>query len=115
VIAFVEGYLDYVEAHRTGFWLYYAEASTPVVNRMRERNAALIARLIGDSFEELGRAPEADAVEVLAQYLVGAGEQVARWWAGHPEFPKEDLVARFTAATLAAITAAFEAAPPLAR
>jgi AcrR family transcriptional regulator len=111
VVAFVRGYFDYVEAHRSSFWLHYAEASAPVVNRMRERNADVIAGLIARGFEQLGRAADPEAIELLSQYLVGAGEQAARWWAERPDFPKDVLVTRFTEATVAAIATAFEAAP----
>jgi AcrR family transcriptional regulator len=113
VTAFVQGYFDYIDATRDSFWLLYAEASPSAVNAMRQRNAAAIGDLIANGFEELGRDADADAIAVLAQYLVGAGEQVARWWVDQPDVPKEVVVARFGEAAGAAIAAAFGAAPPV--
>jgi AcrR family transcriptional regulator len=113
VAAFARGYFDYVDATRGSFWLLYAEASSPAaLNAMRQRNADLIADLIARGFEELGRQPDAARLAQLAQYIVGAGEQVARWWVGRPETPKDQVVSHFVDAAGAAIAAAFEAAPP---
>ena len=112
VAAFAQGYFDYVDATRGSFWLLYAEASSPAaLNAMRQRNADLIADLIARGFEELGRQPDAARLAVLAQYIVGAGEQVARWWVGTPGAPKNQVVSHFVDAVGAAIAAAFEAAP----
>lgn len=113
VEAFVRGYFDYIDATRTSFWRMYVEASPSAVNAMRQRNAAAIAELIGRAFEELGRQPDADALTVLAQYLVGAGEQVARWWVDQSDVPKELVIERFVESAGAAITQAFGAARPL--
>jgi AcrR family transcriptional regulator len=111
VRAFAEGYFDYIEANRASMWPVYVEASPAVVNRMRQRNANLIADLARRGFEELGREPDPDALAVLAQYFVGAGEQVARWWADRPDIPKDVVVARFLELAYGAMNAAFEAAP----
>jgi AcrR family transcriptional regulator len=112
VAAFAQGYFDYVDATRGSFWLLYAEASsTAALNAMRQRNADLIADLIARAFEELGRQPDAARLALLAQYMVGAGEQVARWWVGRPGASKDQVVSHFVDAVGAAIAAAFEAAP----
>jgi AcrR family transcriptional regulator len=114
VAAFVQGYFDYVEASRGSLWLLYAEASSAAaLNRMRQRNADLIADLITRGFEELGREPDHERLAVLAQHLVGAGEQIARWWADQPGVPKDLVVAQFLESAGAVITAAFEAARPV--
>jgi AcrR family transcriptional regulator len=88
--AFVTGYFDYIESNRGAAWLLYGESSSTAVNAMRERNAELISELLGHALGAQG-----DALEVLAQALVGAGEQVGRWWIGRPDVPKAEAVARF--------------------
>ncbi|HEY8584880.1 MAG TPA: TetR/AcrR family transcriptional regulator [Capillimicrobium sp.] len=103
--AFVDGYFDYVEANRGHWWLLYGEASSAAVNAMRERNAELIAGLLADELDGSPVAPE--AIAVLAHVLVGAGEQVGRWWAARPGVPKALVKAQFRAAASGAIAAAF--------
>ena len=110
LVAFVQGYFDFVEAHRGHWWLLYGEASSSAVNAMRERNAQRIAGLLGDALAEIGRTAEPDAIEVLAHSLVGAGEQVGRWWAARPEVPKEAVVARFLAVAGGGIDETFRSA-----
>jgi AcrR family transcriptional regulator len=112
ITAFVRNYFDYIDATRDSFWLLYAEASRSAVNAMRQRNAEAVAELIRRAFEALGREADPMAIAVLAQYLVGAGEQVARWWVDQADVPKEVVVARFDEAAGAAIAAAFGAAAP---
>lgn len=112
ITAFVRNYFDYIDATRDSFWLLYAEASPSAVNAMRQRNAEAVAALIRRAFEALGREPDPMAIAVLAQHLVGAGEQVARWWVDRADVPKEVVVARFDEAAGAAIAAAFGAAAP---
>jgi AcrR family transcriptional regulator len=98
-VAFVEGYFDYVAANRGHWWLLYGEASSTAVNAMRDRNAELIEELLRDALGD--RDPV--ALAVLAHALVGAGEQVGRWWAARPEVPREVVVKRFLALTNGAI------------
>lgn len=110
--AFARGYFDYIEATRGSFWLLYAEASSATaLNGMRQRNADLIADLLARAFDELGREPDTGALAQLAQFIVGAGEQVARWWADNPGNSKELIVSRFVEAASAAITASFDTSP----
>ncbi len=89
VVAFVNGYFDYIEAHRGAPWLLYGEASSTAVNAMHERNARLIGDLLAETMTEQGRTPSADSLTILAHALVGAGEQVGRWWIGHDDVPKQ--------------------------
>ncbi|HWI72331.1 MAG TPA: TetR/AcrR family transcriptional regulator [Baekduia sp.] len=111
LVAFVEGYFDYVEANRHSWWLLYGETSSVAVNAMRERNAELIAELVAADAATAGRAVDADALAVLAHSLVGAGEQVGRWWLTRPDVTKADVVARFLAMAGGAIGVAYQAAP----
>jgi AcrR family transcriptional regulator len=108
VVAFVRGYFDHIEANRESMWLLYAEASPTAVSAMRQRSAGLLAEMLGDGFEQLDRAPDAVSLELLAQHLVGAGEQVARWWTEHADVPKRVVTARFLETAGGAIRAVFE-------
>jgi AcrR family transcriptional regulator len=111
LVAFVDGYFDYVEANRHSWWLLYGETASAAVNAMRDRNAELIAELVAADAEGAGRVVDADALAVLAHSLVGAGEQVGRWWATRPDVPKRDVVERFLAMAGGAIAVAFAPAP----
>ena len=111
LVAFVNGYFDYIEAHRGAPWLLYGEASSTAVNAMRDRNAQLIGDLLAETMAEQGRAPDPDSLVILAHSLVGAGEQVARWWIGRDDVPKSVAVEQFLAVAAGAIDAVFRAAP----
>jgi ABC-type iron transport system FetAB ATPase subunit len=56
--------------------------------------------------------PDAGSLTVLAHALVGAGEQVARWWIAHDDVSKQVAVDRFLAVASGAIDAVFRAATP---
>jgi AcrR family transcriptional regulator len=109
--AFVNGYFDFVEQNRGVWWLLYGEASSAAVNAMRARNAELIAELLRQALEEEGRKPDEQALAVLAHHLVGAGEQVGRWWADRSDVPKKAVVKSFLELAGGAIDAVFQAAP----
>jgi AcrR family transcriptional regulator len=111
VVAFVRGYFDHIEANRNSMWLLYAEASTTAVTAMRKRSAELIAEMLKDGFTQLDRKPDARSLELLAQHLVGAGEQVARWWTDHPSVPKKVVTQRFLESAGGAISAVFVSSP----
>jgi AcrR family transcriptional regulator len=115
LLAFVEGYFDYVEANRDTWWLLYGETASAAVNGMRERNAELISELVMTEIAASGRAVDPDALAMLAHALVGAGEQVGRWWATRPEVPKAEVVARFLTLAGGTIGAVFQDAPVVAR
>ena len=109
---FVRGYFDYIEAHRGVGWLLYGEASSSAVNAMRERNAELIGELLAETMAAQGRRPDAESLTVLAHALVGAGEQVGRWWMTRDDVPKDVAVDRFLAVASGAIDVVFRAATP---
>jgi AcrR family transcriptional regulator len=109
--AFVKGYFDFVEENRGVWWLLYGEASSSAVNEMRARNAELIVELLTSALEEQGRKPDPNALAVLAHHLVGAGEQVGRWWADRPEVPKKTVVSTYLELAGGAIDAVFRTAP----
>jgi AcrR family transcriptional regulator len=106
---FVEHYFDYLEANRRTSWLLYGEASRAVVDDMRERNAQSLAGIFTEAAQEAGRVPDPIAIQVLAHGLVGAGEQVGRWWIGQRKVSKEEAVRRFMADARGTVAAAFAA------
>jgi AcrR family transcriptional regulator len=103
--AFAERYFDSLEADRGSFWLLYGEAPTAAVNAMRERNAQSIARAVAGVLDPARRPPSAVELEVLAHALVGAGEQVGRWWVERPDVPKAEVVEHFVTTVSGAIAA----------
>lgn len=110
LLAFTRGYFDYVAANRSHWWLLYGQASSAAVNAMRERNAEMIAELLADGRSDL----DPDRLSLLAHALVGAGEQVGRWWAARPELPQDVVVERFVILTAGAIQALIGASDPAA-
>jgi AcrR family transcriptional regulator len=101
--AFVAIYFDELQRQRHRWWLMYGEASPTAANAMRARNAAMIAPLLARAAEHAGAHPEPVDVELVSHTLVGAGEQVGRWWVARPEIPKAEVVERFTRACAGAI------------
>jgi AcrR family transcriptional regulator len=106
---FIEHYFDYLEANRNTSWLMYGEASRAVVDDMRARNAKSLARIFTDAAEEAGRVPDPAAIQVLAHGLVGAGEQVGRWWIRQRKVSKEEAVGLFMSQSRGTVAAAFAA------
>lgn len=96
--AIVDTYFDQLEAEREGWCVLYGDAPAAAVDEMRNRNAATISELIRAATPLGGH----DA-ELIAQLIVGAGEQVGRWWLEHRELPAEYVKAGFTAAIAGAI------------
>jgi AcrR family transcriptional regulator len=106
---FVEHYFDYLEENRDNAWLMYGEASRSVVDDMRERNAEVIGRIFERAAQEAGREPDPIGISVLAHGLVGAGEQVGRWWIKNRAVAKEEAVERFLVHSRGTVAAAFAA------
>lgn len=107
LLAVVRGYFDYVAANRGHWWLLYGQAGSLAVNEMRDRNAAMIADLLADGRSDL----EPERLEIVAHAIVGAGEQVGRWWAVRPDVPQERVVEQFVTLTSGAIRALLPAPP----
>lgn len=101
--AFVRGYFAYVEANRGTWWLLYGETGSAAVNEMRSRNSDLIEGLLRDAIDDGSATVDAERMTVLARTLVGAGEEVGRWWAAHPEIPRERVIEDFLAVAAGAI------------
>jgi AcrR family transcriptional regulator len=98
--AVVEEYFDQLEAERGSWYVLYGDAPQPAVNAMRDRNAAVIAQLL-----EAGSSLSRTEREVVAQLIVGAGEQVGRWWLERREVPPREVKRSFTVAVAGAIGA----------
>jgi AcrR family transcriptional regulator len=106
---FVEHYFDYLEENRDTSWLMYGEASRSVIDEMRERNAQSLIRIFSAAAEEAGRVPDPVGISVLAHGLVGAGEQVGRWWIRRRDVTKEEAVERFLSDSRGTVAASFSA------
>ena len=91
--AVVGSYFDQLDELRNRSYVLYGDAPRRAVDEMRRRNAEVIEQLLRDGSE----LSEPD-VRLAAQVIVGAGEQVGRWWLEHREVPIEDVKARYTIA-----------------
>jgi AcrR family transcriptional regulator len=96
--AIVNVYFDGLDAVRNDFYVLYGDAPARAVDEMRRRNATVIAELL-----RAGARLRDQDVELVAQLIVGAGEQVGRWWLEHREVPAARVKAKFTAAVAGAI------------
>jgi len=96
--AVVGFYFDQLEASRGRSYVLYGDAPPGAVEAMRRRNAEAIEELL-----RTGSAlPEAD-VPLVAQLIIGAGEQVGRWWLAHRDIPLDQIKGRYTIAIGSAI------------
>jgi AcrR family transcriptional regulator len=97
--AAVDSYFDQLDELRSRSYVLYGDAPRRAVDEMRRRNAELIEQLLreGSDLDE----PD---TQLVAQLIVGAGEQVGRWWLAHRDVPAEQVKARFAAAIGWAIT-----------
>lgn len=91
--AVVGSYFDQLDELRGSSYVLYGDAPRRAVDEMRRRNAEVIEQLL----REGSRLPEPD-IALVAQLIVGAGEQVGRWWLAHREVPAEHVKARYTLA-----------------
>jgi AcrR family transcriptional regulator len=96
--AVVDSYFEQLDAVRNSWYVLYGDAPHRAVDEMRRRNAELISELL-----RAGSPLSERDVELMAQLIVGAGEQVGRWWLEHRELPAAQVKARFTAAIAGAI------------
>ncbi len=91
--AVVASYFDQLDEMRTRSYVLYGDAPRRAVDEMRRRNAELIEQLLLE-----GSALSGTDARLAAQLIVGAGEQVGRWWLEHREVPIEEIKARYTTA-----------------
>src|SRR5437879_436892 len=67
-----------------------------LLERVRSQVAGVVAALIAaePAAAREGEADPQQAIEMLAEQLVGAVQALANWWADHQEVPREVLVDR---------------------
>lgn len=92
---FVERYVDLISENRGTWWILYSDATPDAVNAMRRKNAAVIAGVLADSFADQAIEAEHKDVELLAATMVGAGEEMGRWWDSNPHLSREEVTRRF--------------------
>lgn len=96
--AIVDSYFEQLEASRSSFYVLYGDAPPRAVDEMRRRNAQVITDLLQDGAD----LTSADR-ELMANLIVGAGEQLGRWWLEHRDVPLTTVKNSFTSAIAAAI------------
>ncbi len=94
----VRTYFEQLDAARNSSYVLYGDAPRRAVDEMRRRNAAVIAGLLRDGSELAER-----DIEPVAQLIVGAGEQLGRWWLEHRERSLDEVATWLTAAIAGAI------------
>jgi AcrR family transcriptional regulator len=97
--AVVGSYFDQLDEMRGSSYVLYGDAPRRAVDEMRRRNADVIEQLLREGSE----LSEPD-VELAAQLIVGAGEQIGRWWLAHRDVPAEQVKERYASAIGFAIT-----------
>jgi AcrR family transcriptional regulator len=107
---FVGTYFEFLAEHRSAWWLLYGEASARTINDIRARNAEFILGLLRATVEAADGRVNRQSLELLAHALVGAGEQVGRWFVERPDVSRKVVVQRFAAIALGAIGATFDGA-----
>jgi AcrR family transcriptional regulator len=94
----VDTFFRWVEERREAWRMLFREAADPdvaaVLDRIVAGVTALVAQLIAQDpavhYAEDEQIEE--AVEMLAQLMVGAVQSLGNWWADHQEVPREQLV-----------------------
>lgn len=105
---FVTTYFDFLAEHRSAWWLLYGEASARTINDIRARNAEFIVGLLRATVESGDGRANRQTLELVAHALVGAGEQVGRWFVERPQVSRKVVAQRFAAVAQGAIGAAFD-------
>lgn len=85
---FVATYFDILWRSRGHWGVLYGEASPSAVAAMREQNAEAISAMLVDVVPE-------ERIGLLANALVGAGEQTGRWWLAGAEVSRDEVVEGF--------------------
>jgi AcrR family transcriptional regulator len=91
VYASMAAFLGFVEEHRQGWAVLQRELAAggggPLAEDVGRVRAAIVKRMATLLAPHLGDV-RADA---LAHGFVGAGESLAAWWLGHPDFTREEV------------------------
>jgi AcrR family transcriptional regulator len=99
LMAITDLYFDELSAQRDSPVILYGDAPRAAVDEMRERNAQTIAAILTLDFADA----DLDDIALASNMVVGAGEQVGRWWAQHPDVPAAQVRAGFARAVGSAI------------
>lgn len=97
----VRAYLEHLQTRRRLWGQLLASNSSAVadaVNRMRDRQAAVVTAAILRGYEDLGLEADPRQAEALAQFIMGATDAVARWWSRRDDLDIDDIVAFVVAA-----------------
>jgi AcrR family transcriptional regulator len=97
----LDAFFAFVEERRDAWQMLFREATDPEVaaelGRIVSQVTAVVAALIAEDPGAGARGDEEaepdEAIDILAQMLVGAMQTVANWWADHQEVPREQIVA----------------------
>ena len=94
----IDVFFRFVEERRAAWRMLFREAADPDVAAALERVVGGVTDLVADLIaadpavqaDEDPRGPE--AIEMLAQLVVGSAQSLANWWADHEDVPRERLV-----------------------
>jgi AcrR family transcriptional regulator len=95
----LDAFLGFVEERRNAWRILVLNVADPAIaermERLRDQVAVLItARMVeegppGELVAGLGRE---QAIAMVAQQIVGAGQSLANWWVEHPDVEREHLL-----------------------
>jgi AcrR family transcriptional regulator len=95
-----DAFYGFVEEHRVAWRMLFREATDPeavaVLDRITAEVTSFVAGVIaedpGVTRNEDDPGAREQAVQVIAQLLVGALQSLASWWSDHQELPRERIV-----------------------
>jgi hypothetical protein len=96
----LDAFYRFVEEHRVAWRMLFREANDPEMVAVLERIvaqvtsvvAALIAQDPGSRTSAGDDEVRGQAIEMLAQMLVGSVQSLSNWWADHQEVPRERML-----------------------
>jgi AcrR family transcriptional regulator len=96
----VGAFYEFVEEHRIAWRMLFRDPTDPevalVLDRILAQVTALVAALIaedpGSQLAGEDRIARDQALQMLAQMLVGSVQALANWWADHQKIPRERIV-----------------------
>jgi AcrR family transcriptional regulator len=96
----LDAFYRFVEEHRVAWRMLFREANDPEMVAVLERIvaqvtsvvAALIAQDPGSRASAGDYEAREQAIEMLAQMLVGSVQSLSNWWADHQEVPRERIL-----------------------
>jgi AcrR family transcriptional regulator len=96
----VGAFYEFVEEHRVAWRMLFRDPTDPevaavldgILTQVTALVAALIAQDPGSHTPGEDRIAREQAMQMLAQMLVGSVQSLANWWADHQEIPRERIV-----------------------